>query len=260
MGRHALILYACSGNQTQSSSYLHIAILRPSNRLNSGYLRYYLDCAETRKMLKAGYVSGSAIPRVVLKDFRRAPIPLPPLKEQQAIACILGALDDKIELNRRMNRTLEATARAIFKSWFIDFDPLRRNAAKGRNQPSPPAPLPEAEGRKRTLLPLGEGGRRPGEDSVESLNQLFPDAFEDSELGEIPKGWRVGCLGDVAEHPRRSVQSKHMDSNMPYIALEHMPRRCIALSVWDHADKLESNKFEFRNGEILFGKLRPYFH
>jgi len=92
------------------------------------------------------------------------------------------------------------------------------------------------------------------------LADLFPDSFEDSELGEIPKGWEVGTLGDVAEHARRGVQPTEIEPSTPYIALEHMPRRCIALSEWDLADGLESNKFEFKRGEILFGKLRPYFH
>jgi len=89
---------------------------------------------------------------------------------QQAIACILGALDDKIDLNQRMNLTLEATARAIFKSWFVDFDPVRAKAA-GQQPPS--------------LKP--------------DLAALFPDAFEDSELGEIPRGWGVSLLGEVCE-------------------------------------------------------------
>ena len=90
------------------------------------------------------------------------PIPLPPIAEQRAIAHILGTLDDKIELNRRMNETLEAMARAIFKSWFVDFDPVRAKM-EGRQ---PPGLSPE-------------------------LAALFPDSFEDSELGEIPAGWKA---------------------------------------------------------------------
>ena len=147
-----------------------VAILRPSKRLHSSYLRYYLDCTDTRAMLKAGYVSGSAIPRVVLKDFRRAPIPLPPLAEQKAIAAVLGALDDKIELNRRMNATLEAMARALFQSWFVDFDPVRAKL-DGR----PPAALDPATA------------------------ALFPEHLEDSPLGHIPKGWKVIGLPEAID-------------------------------------------------------------
>ena len=155
---------------------------------------------------------------------------IPPVDEQRAIARILGTLDDKIDLNRRMNETLEEMARTLFKSWFVDFDPVRAKT-EGRD---PGLPKPVAD--------------------------LFSDSFEDSEIGEIPKGWKVGALGDAAEHPRRSVQPNEIEPTAPYIALEHMPRRRIALSEWGSADGLESNKFEFKRGEILFGKLRPYFH
>jgi len=76
----------------------------------------------------------------------------------------------------------------------------------------------------------------------------------------LPRGWHEGTLGELAENPRRGVQPDELKPTTPYIGLEHMPRRCIALSEWGHAGELESNKFEFRRGEILFGKLRPYFH
>jgi type I restriction enzyme S subunit len=78
---------------------------------------------------------GAAYPAVSPEDIANAEIPLPPLIEQRAIACILGALDDKIELNRQLNRTLEEMARAIFKSWFVDFDPVRAKAAVRREHP-----------------------------------------------------------------------------------------------------------------------------
>ncbi|MCW0217030.1 MAG: restriction endonuclease subunit S [Prosthecobacter sp.] len=95
-------------------------------------------------------------------------IPLPPLPEQKAIARILGALDDKIELNRRMNATLEAMARALFQSWFVDFDPVR-----AKQEGRAPAGLDEATA------------------------ALFPDQFQDSELGPIPQGWTAAKLGQV---------------------------------------------------------------
>jgi len=163
-------------------------------------------------------------------------VAIPPLPVQHAIAYILNTLDDKIELNRRMNETLEAMARALFKSWFVDFDPVRA----------------KMEGRWR------KGESLPGLPA--HLYDLFPARLVDSELGEIPEGWEVGTLGDVAEHPRRGVQPKSIEPATPYIALEHMPKQCIALSDWGVTAGVESNKFEFRKGEILFGKLRPYFH
>ena len=161
---------------------------------------------------------------------RTLEISIPPLPEQRAIAHILGTLDDKIELNRRMNETLEAMARALFKSWFVDFDPVRAKME----------------------------GRDPG--LPKHLANLFPDRLVDSELGEIPEGWEVKTLGSVADNPRRAVRAQEIDPGTPYIALDHMPKQCIALSEWDTADDVSSGKFEFTRGDILFGKLRPYFH
>jgi len=114
--------------------------------------------------------TGSAQPQLPIRDIKQIRVPVPPILEQQAIACILGTLDDKIELNRRMNQTLEAMARAIFKSWFVDFDPVRAKAA-GRQS----------------------AGLAP------HIADLFPDSFEESDLGEIPKGWHTGGIGDFCD-------------------------------------------------------------
>jgi type I restriction enzyme S subunit len=135
------------------------------------------------------------MPSLNTKILGDVPIYYPPsLKEQQAIACILGALDDKIELNRRMNRTLEATARAIFKSWFVDFLPVRGNMA--RTQTGDPVRINKDEGGKRKAK---KGARSSLIPHPSSFAALFPDAFEDSELGEIPKGWEIGSVYAAAE-------------------------------------------------------------
>ncbi len=120
----------------------------------------------------------SAVPGLNREAAHARRVPIPPLPEQRAIAHILGTLDDKIELNRRMSETLEAMARALFKSWFVDFDPVRA----------------KLEGPWRRGQPL------PGLPA--HLYDLFPDRLVDSELGEIPGGWRVGRFCDVVEHLR----------------------------------------------------------
>ncbi|MCP9455514.1 MAG: restriction endonuclease subunit S, partial [Nitrospira sp.] len=122
-----------------------------------------------------GMDSGSAIPSTSREAFYNLPVRVPPLTEQRAIAHILGTLDDKIELNRRMSETLEAMARALFKAWFVDFEPVRA----------------KMEGR------WGKGESLPGLPA--HLYDLFPDRLVDSELGEIPEGWKVGTIGDIAE-------------------------------------------------------------
>src|SRR5207302_4170486 len=158
-------------------------------------------------------LQGSVTQKINLGTLRDLPVPTPALLEQRAIARILGTLDDKIEQNRRMNETLEAMARALFKSWFVDFDPVRA----------------KADGRSMGLPP--------------HLDALFTNSFEESELGEIPTTWAVGTLGDIAAHARRGAQPHEIDPDTPYIALEHMPKRSVALSEWTAAGGLESNKF-----------------
>jgi type I restriction enzyme S subunit len=204
--------------------------VRDAKRLDADFLYTFLAWAETRQTIEGlGY--GSAQPNVSPSLIHKVEMPLPPLAEQKAIAAVLGSLDDKIELNRRMNATLEAMARALFQSWFVDFDPVRAKL-DGR----PPAALDPATA------------------------ALFPASFQDSEAGHIPKGWTVGTLGDIGTNSRRGVQPSDIAPNTPYIALEHMPRRCIALGDWDDSADVASGKSAFKKGEILFGKLRPYFH
>jgi type I restriction enzyme S subunit len=114
---------------------------------------------------------------------RRFALNAPPLAEQKAIAAVLGALDDKIELNRRMNATLEAMARALFQSWFVDFDPVRlRLSYGGQVRPTPLNP---------TGLPA-EALAKAGLDPATAA--FFPVGFQDSPLGRVPKGWSTGSI------------------------------------------------------------------
>jgi type I restriction enzyme S subunit len=169
--------------------------------------------------------------RVMADSLRSFEFSLPPIKEQRRIAHILGTLDEKIELNRQMNETLEAMARAIFKSWFVNFDPVKA----------------KVEGRKPPCMDTETAA-------------LFPSAFQDSPLGKIPRGWEIGTLGEIAKNVRRSVKASEIDSSECFIGLEHMPRRNIALSQWQIDAEIASNKYRFRKGGILFGKLNPHFH
>jgi type I restriction enzyme S subunit len=192
------------------------------------YLSYQLRSARAVSWLKANS-EGTTMPSLNQNILSRFPITLLPVADQKAIAHILGTLDDKIALNRKTNETLEAMAKALFKSWFVDFDPVRA----------------KAEGRPTGL---------PAE-----ISDLFPDSFEDSDLGEIPKGWEVGSLDQIGINPRETAKPEDMDSSDRYIGLEHMPRGSICLGESGQAEELESNKNRFRKGDLLFGKLRPYF-
>ena len=131
--------------------------------------------------------TGSAQPQLPIRDIEKITIPLPSLPEQRAIAHILGTLDDKIELNRWMNQTLEAMARALFKSWFVDFDPVRAKAILKHHDTIPPQGGSDwSFERARAYLDRMDP----------NIAALFPDRFVDSELGPIPEGWKVNNLGE----------------------------------------------------------------
>lgn len=208
-----------------------VGLLRPRReRVDPRFLAYSWYSPSFQETLRANRIGGSTIESIRLTEVPSWPIRLPGLKEQRSIVEILGTLDDKIELNRLMNETLEAMSRALFKSCFVDFEPVRARADD-----------------RDSGLPQPIAG-------------IFADHLEGSEPGVVPAGWRSGMLGDVAEHLRRGVRPDEIDHGTPYIALEHMPRRSIALGTWATSDGVESGKFRFSRGEILFGKLRPYFH
>lgn len=133
------------------------------------YASYYLGHPEVRSWI-VQHAVGATMPNLNTGIVESIPFVLPPFPEQQAIASILGALDDKIELNRQRNRTLEAMARALFQSWFVDFDPVKAKAA-GKQPP----------------------GLNPG------IAALFPDSFAESDLGLIPSNWNVSSLADIMD-------------------------------------------------------------
>lgn len=139
-----------------------------SSQADAIFLYYVFQSEEQQDYIKRNAIQ-TGVPHTNLGILRDTPLFLPPLTQQRAIAHILGTLDDKIELNRRMNETLEAMARALFKSWFVDFEPVRAKA-QGRD----------------TGLP-------------KEIADLFPDRFQDSELGEIPEGWTTLKIEDIAE-------------------------------------------------------------
>jgi type I restriction enzyme S subunit len=154
-------------------------------------------------------------------DFR---FRIPDVDTQRAIARILGALDDKIELNRRMNETLEAMAQALFKSWFVNFDPVRAKAE----------------------------GRRPG-GMDDATAALFPDGFEESALGEIPGGWSTGPVHSLADvvygAPFASARFNAQGQGLPLIRIRDLASHQPEV----YTDELHPKATEIRPGDIVVG-------
>jgi type I restriction enzyme S subunit len=147
-----------------------IAILRPDlTKIIPEFMFYYLNNNYMKKFIKNNYGSGSAIPRMVLRDFKKVPIYIPNMIQQKSIAHILSTLDEKIEVNNQINKTLENMAQAIFKQWFVDFE------------------FPNED---------GEPYKSSGGEMVES------------ELGMIPNGWEVKCVSNMGDVVGGATPSK----------------------------------------------------
>jgi type I restriction enzyme S subunit len=147
----------------------NLVLLRSSGeKLFPPFLRWLVQSPQWWEQVGEFINVGAVFDSLKCADIPKFSIPLPPLPEQKDVAAVLGALDDKIELNRRMNATLEAMARALFQSWFVDFDPVRAKA-EGRT----PAGLDEPTA------------------------ALFPAQFQASKLGEIPLGWEVESIDEA---------------------------------------------------------------
>ncbi|MXW40844.1 MAG: restriction endonuclease subunit S [Synechococcus sp. SB0668_bin_15] len=194
--------------------------IQPGDGIDNDFLYYAL--IGTRPLLSS-LTYGTIFQTITTKSFSEWRIPLPPLPEQKAIAHILGILDDKIELNRQMNETLEAMAKALFKSWFVDFDPVRA----------------KAEGRSAGL--------------PDEISALFPDSFEDSELGEIPRGWGIGTISELIDiDPARRLAK---GSIAPYLEMKGVSTSGHTVTGVYPRKFTSGTKFQF--GDTLLARITP---
>ncbi|MDO8793916.1 MAG: restriction endonuclease subunit S [Vicinamibacterales bacterium] len=203
--------------------------VRPNTgKIDSGFLSYFFGLPAFKEHIRAIAV-GATMPSLntsILSDV----VILHPhdIDEQRAIAHILGTLDDKIELNRRMNETLDGMARSLFKSWFVDFDPVRAKAE----------------------------GRDPG--LPKPLSDLFPDSFEDSELGEIPKGWEIGTLADFSSLNPEAWSKETRPDVINYVDLSNTKwGRIEAVSAYAQQDAPSRAQRVLRSGDTIVGTVRP---
>ena len=208
----------------------HAHVLRGATDDDTKYLYYALLTVAIRP-----YMSGSVQAKLSQANLNRIPIRYPAQEaDRRAIAHILGTLDDKIELNRRMSETLEQMARALFKAWFVDFEPVRA----------------KMEGRWR------RGESLPGFPA--HLYDLFPDRLVDSELGEIPEGWGVGTLGDVSTLNPEVWTQETRPTRINYVDLSNTKWGRIETVISYEATKAPSRAQRvLRLGDTIVGTVRP---
>ena len=190
--------------------------------LDNTFLKFLMQSSDIQEQLYARS-TGTTVLGIKQSELRKVKLTLPPILEQRAIAHILGTLDDKIELNRKMNETLEAMARALFNSWFVDFEPVR-SKVEGRN----------------TGLP-------------KEIADLFPDSFDDSDLGEVPKGWNISPLPEVIEvNPLRSLSKGQA---APYLDMANVPTNTARAN--EVVEREFSSGSKFKNGDTLLARITP---
>ncbi len=232
--RHGDIVLARTGASTGFSAYVkhpphavfasYLVRLRTTSRFDGRFLAYYLMSERFRQYIHGVLGDKSAQPNASASTMTAAPLHAPRDKEEQrAIGHILGTLDDKIELNRRVSETLEAMARALFKSWFVDFDPVQA----------------KMDGRD-TGLPR-------------SIADLFPGRLVDSEIGEIPEGWTVAPLEELIDvNPRRPLQRGQV---VPYLPMAKMPTQGHLPTSVDL--RPFGSGMRFANGDTLVARITP---
>ena len=192
--------------------------LEPTEKLDSKWSYYAVKSLDVSTL-----ASGSGVPSLSRDDFYREELLLPPLADQKAIAHILGTLDDKIELNQKMNQTLEEIAKAIFKSWFVDFDPVKA----------------KAEGRSTGLPP--------------EISNLFPDELVDSEIGEVPKGWEVQPLSEQIQVNPKHILKKGTDAY--FIEMKCLSESTSSINEGYLRNFTSGSKFQ--RFDTLFARITP---
>lgn len=201
-----------------------IALRGKQGELSNVFLRYLMQSEFVQEQLKAR-ATGTTVVGIKQSELRRVLLPVPGPAEQDAIGGILLALDDKIESNLQMNQLLEGIARAIFKAWFVDFEPVKAKAAGAAGFPGM---------------------------SKDVFNQLS-GRFVDSELGEIPDGWSVGTLDTLFEiNPSRSLRKGEL---APYLEMADMPTNGHAPERW--VNRAVGSGMRFTNGDTLVARITP---
>lgn len=252
--------------------------------INPRFLLYSFLSSDLQNQFRMHDGTGSVVSHIRVPDCLKFEINLPPLHLQNSIVSILGTLDDKIQLNHQINQTLEQMAQAIFKSWFVDFEPVKaKMEAKkrwhalqpGNETASPvcyaeqPQPLPDLETCMNLAAMQAISGKTPEQlarmereqpDQYARLRataELFPSAMQPSELGDIPEGWRVGTLSDIAVLANKRIPTQVLTTDT-YVSTENMleNRRGIC-----EASTLPSSATvpSFEKGQILISNIRPYF-
>lgn len=221
--------------------------------LDNDYLRFYLSSSIGQHAL-ISRASGSTVQGIKRSEFCKVDIVLPPYEKQLEIVSKVRSIEEKIALNRQLNQTLENIAQAIFKSWFVDFDPTRAKIAAIENGEDPNlAAMATISGKSIDEI---ESLSDEQFEKLKSTAELFPDSLVESELRGIPKGWEVGSFSKVAKLDTTSVKPNKESEmlwehfSIPAYDVDESPRI-------EFGEDIKSNKYKVDTNAILSSKLNP---
>jgi len=204
-----------------------IALRGKQGLLDNTFLKFLMQSRRVQDQLHAR-ASGTTVFGIRQSELRKVMLTLPPFAEQQAIARMLGSLDDKIEVNRKTNGTLESIARSLFKSWFVDFDPVRAKADGGSSG------------------------------LAKNVADLFPNSLQGSEIGEVPAGWHVGRIEDVAEINALTLSRTDSLAVIDYVEISEVMHGEIGNIVrYERGSEPSRARRRLRHGDTVLSTVRP---
>ena len=230
--------------------------VRMKASLNNRYLYYWLLHAGVRGLLEP-YFTGTTIKHLTGRALNNLEIPLPSIVHQKFVAEILGSLDNKIQLNHQINQTLEQMAQAIFKSWFVDFEPVKAKIAAleagGNEDDALLAAMQAISGKTSEDLTRLQTEQPEQYTELRATAELFPSAMQESELGELPEGWSVDQLSELIQfNPRRSLKKGAL---APYLDMKNVPT---SGHLAENVVLREMNSgTKFINGDTLLARITP---
>lgn len=230
-------------------------IVRADDTVWNRRFLYFLFASSYMQDQIAALTTGSAVPQLPARDLKKFKLPIISRNTQDAFDKVVGDFTEKSQLNRRINQTLEAMAQAIFKSWFVDFDPVKAKiAAIEQGQDPLRAAMRAISGKTDAELDLVP---REHHDQLAATAALFPDAMEESELWEIPKGWGIKSVSNIARFATGKIEVSSLTVEN-YISTENMLENRGGIS---HASSLPAVATvpTFESGNVLVSNIRPYF-
>ncbi|EOX7388582.1 restriction endonuclease subunit S [Enterobacter quasiroggenkampii] len=231
------------------------------NKVIPDFLLYAYLSPAFQEVIREKTIHGSTTDRLSIKEMPSFKIQIPDVRKQNEIIKILKSIDGKLELNQQVNKTLEQMAQALFKSWFVDFEPVKAKIvvleAGGSQEDATLAAMTVISGKDTDALAVFEREHPEQYAELKATAELFPSAMQESEMGAIPEGWALGTLSDIAFFANGKVDVSSL-TPATYVSTENMLENRAGISSASSLPSVNSVP-DFKRGHVLISNIRPYF-